>query len=376
MSNITKIISGTIIIVILILSGLTVEWAIDKDYTKVKRDNNVIAKFRWYVEAERSSFLLDSWYDRNIKCPKIIDLGGHISSTNKSCMYPDDYYESLSRSLINTKVYDNENNIIKRIPYYKYGTRGTYAGFLNEFFLFNENISSELNFPEKYNIEWLPKDKRNYKMILKIWDLKDIKVIDDCHITALNIEIDLKNECEKLDILEVDDDIIKFYFKSERELQCKTISIIDPSEKPSIIYGVKNITIKKYKEVEKIKQIPIYKEVIVEIECNNENETCSICKDEKLGKFCTFIIRKIIDYYDEETIMINESYFEQKKVIDYDNVIGINNKNIDYFCSYCNLHNNKLVEWSVPIGDRNKELFPGCDADELRIGVCKEEMLI
>ena len=105
---------------------------------------------------------------------------------------------------------------------------------------------------------------------------------------------------------------------------------------------------------------------------------------------------KVVDVYCEEVVEVKSVYFEKndttipgykhsydykcdEKIEYYDGKllgIDVGNKKIEHTNFYLDTKNNKLVEWSVPIGDRNMNLFGNCDADELRIGVCKEEMLI
>jgi len=142
------------IIVLVMIGTITISFQIDKDKTTIYRDGKVLAREKWIVSAERTYFNLDSWYDKNVKCPKVINLGGHKTATR--CYYPNDYYEDLSRSLIRTKIKGENvgNQFItkKETPYYKYGTRGSYAGWVIESMYFSEDIYSKEEFPQKYLI--------------------------------------------------------------------------------------------------------------------------------------------------------------------------------------------------------------------------------
>lgn len=232
--NLKLIVSGTSLIIILLLSGLTINWVVDKDKSSIYRNNELLADMRWSVEAERTWFSLSSWYDKNVKCPKIIKLGGYQTETR--CYYPDNYYEQLSRSLINTKVLYEEKesslDVTKLTPYYKYGSRGSYAGKINERFIFN-NTLNEKDFPAEYLSEWNPTDTRNYQLIWRVFNVKNLNLPDgnyhDCLYTFGNLKIDLKDECSKLDRAEIKENRIWFYFNPSRGQQKFNLDIFDPT---------------------------------------------------------------------------------------------------------------------------------------------------
>jgi len=224
------IITTSLILAIIIIAGVEINSIINKDYTTIKRDGSVLARYRWYIGAERTSFLLDSWYDSNIKCPKIEKIGGY--RTEKTCRYPSDYYESLSRSLLNTLIY-NESDTIKRItPYYKYGSAGSYAGVLTETSKYGV-AKDEEDFPTSYVTDWVPKDNRNYRLILRLWDLKEQPLPNgnytDCVYKSKNMKIDLKEECINLDYVNVYEDTITIFFKNFRGNQKLDVDVVDPS---------------------------------------------------------------------------------------------------------------------------------------------------
>ncbi len=246
MVDVKKLISG-IIIVLAIFSGVIIKWQFDKDYVALSRDDKVIAKEKWVVEAERTWFSLqkchyendtrickDDWYAINIKCPKVETLGGHRTAIR--CYYPNDYYEQLSRSLINTRIdfinLSNEFIVIKSSPQYKYGTRGAYAGYVTESFTFNDKAETEEEFPKEYIVNWDPKDTRNYRLIWRIENIKGYNeyVSDECRYIFDNVKINLKDECDKLDkvVIDTEKNRIWFYFKNQRGKQTFDVSLVDP----------------------------------------------------------------------------------------------------------------------------------------------------
>ena len=102
-------------------------------------------------------------------------------------------------------------------------------------------------------------------------------------------------------------------------------------------------------------QKPIYKEKIIEVKpvyfATNKtwSKTRSYIETEKIDEKTIYKKGEIIGVKIDDKIINHHNF----------NIVG-----------------NKFIEWSVPIGDRNMDLFGDCDSDELRIGVCKEEMLI
>ena len=225
-------VTGAIILTIII--GLfSFNYVVDKDYTTLTRDGSVMFKERWYVEAERTYFNMDSWYDINVKCPKILLQGGHTTATR--CYYPDNYYESMSRSLINTQINhintSTSTTIIKEVPYYAYGTRGSYAGKLREYSYFEQPIEHMEDIPLHYYTEWAPKDTRNYKLRWHITNVKDIDIPDGnytmCNYYFGDVKIDI-NDCDKMDRVEIEGNTIDVYFKAERGFQNISAKVYDP----------------------------------------------------------------------------------------------------------------------------------------------------
>lgn len=218
------------IIILLIISGITVTWIVNKDNSTIKRDGKVLARMRWHVEAERTWSQIKYSYQRD----SCIKKGGTVTASDR-CYYPADYYEILKRSLLNTVLYKDNITVLRNTPYYKYGTRGAYAGILTEESLF-ENVDDIEKFPESYITKWDPKDTRNYKLVFRVWDLKEQPLSDGnytlCQYGSRNIKIDLKDECQELDHAEVKGDRIWFYFKNLRGEQSKDIILVDPISSP------------------------------------------------------------------------------------------------------------------------------------------------
>jgi len=217
------------IVITLILASVVVTWSIEKDVTTLYKDGNAIAKERWHVEAQRTYINKNSWYRTNIMCPKILAMGGH--ETKARCYYPDNYYEQMSRSLINTKIWNESFNIFKKVPFYAYGSGGSYAGFLTEIFSF-EDVENIEEFPKDYNVNWIPKDTRNYKLVWRVWELKDLNLpvgeYYDCKYLFGDIKIDI-NDCKKLEKAVVKDkETIWFYFKAQRGYQKLDVLLVDP----------------------------------------------------------------------------------------------------------------------------------------------------
>ncbi len=234
MENNLRVIIGLVIIISMVFSGVVINWTFEKKFNTLYRNGEIIAREYFVVEAERTYFNLNSWYAKNVKCPKIEAAGGHRTATR--CYYPKDYYEQLSRSLINTKIsFVNDSDyltIFKNTPFYKYGTRGSYAGKLIEKFDFNKLSNNVEEFPEKYFITWTPKDTRNYRVIWRVENLKDVNMNEGdytaCRYTFGYTQIDLKDECKKLEKAEVKGNRIWFYFKPERGIQEFDLGLVDP----------------------------------------------------------------------------------------------------------------------------------------------------
>lgn len=243
-----KYIVGILVIITAIFSGIVLQWQFDKDWISLSRDGDVIAKEKWVVEAERTYINKNSAYRTNIICPRIINKGGYETATR--CYYAPDTYELLSRSLINTNIeLINQTDsylVRKSTPNYKYGTNGAYAGYLIEEMIFTETESME-EFPNKYIVGWNPTDTRNYKLVWRVENLKQINIPDgeyhNCKYTFGYIKIDLKDECSKLEkAVVIDQSKIYFYFTNVRGEQSFDLKLIDPTAYLSMEGFSRNIT--------------------------------------------------------------------------------------------------------------------------------------
>lgn len=222
------------IIVIGLFGTTVIQWQFEKDWTILSRDGDIIAKSKFSVEAERTYINLNTWYRRNVVCPRIIESGGYETKTR--CYYPKGTYQPLSRSLINTKItlenFTDKHLVIKSTPHYKYGTRGAYAGKVKEEMIFDETIISEEEFPKSYHINWKPTDLRSYKLI---WRLEKLThnypdgSYNNCVYTFGNVKVNLLDNCKDLNSVEIWDDKAYFYFKEARGLQDLNLQFVDPT---------------------------------------------------------------------------------------------------------------------------------------------------
>jgi len=219
------------ILVTAIFSGVMVEWTFDKDWTTLSRDGDIIAKSKWVIQSERTYINKNSAYRNNVMCPRIIDNGGYETATR--CYYAPDTYELLKRSLLKTKITEQDNKILKSVPFYAYGSRGSYAGFIKELTVFSDKATNIEEFPESFMVTWEPKDTRNYKLI---WRLEKLDTSDyrsghytDCSYNFGNVKIDLKDECEKLDYVNIENSKATVYFKPTRFNQILDIGFVDPA---------------------------------------------------------------------------------------------------------------------------------------------------
>jgi hypothetical protein len=245
----TKIatIGGSVIVTILVATFLF-QYSVEPEYTTLYRNGSIMFQERWYVHAERTYFNLDSWYDKNVKCPRVLEIGGRKTDTR--CYYPDNFYESTARSLQNTKISTepykpNESVVVKEVPHYAYGTRGSYAGILTELSYFYDVVPKMEDIPYSYRVTWEPRDTRNYKLQWHITEVKDIDVSNgnysECNYYFGDVKIDII-DCEKMDYVHIQDKTIDVYFKSQRGYQNITARVYDPVK---ITYQEKDVVLEK-----------------------------------------------------------------------------------------------------------------------------------
>lgn len=226
MEKINKIITLTSVFILCVFGATQIMWQFDKDWTTLERDGEVIADSKWVVEAERSYINKNTWYRTNVMCPRIIKAGGYETATR--CYYAPDTYELMSRSLLNTKITEENNVVTKAVPFYAYGSRGAYAGYVKETMVFSET-EDITEFPKSYVIGWTPKDTRNYKLVWRLekLDTSDYQV-NECSYTFGHVKIDLKDDCDKLDYVSIEKGKATFYFKPLRANQILDIDFVDP----------------------------------------------------------------------------------------------------------------------------------------------------
>jgi hypothetical protein len=217
------------------------------------------------VHAERTWSQINYNYQRDA----CLDKGGEVreyENVKDRCYYPDDYYESTARSLINTKITEEEHPvgfmILKKVPHFAYGTRGAYAGILRENSVFEESIDDEKNIPIDYWTDWTPRDTRNYKLQWRITNLKEINLEDGnytmCNYYFGDVLIDI-NDCDKLDRVEIDNsrNRMDVWFNAERGYQNLSVKVYDPI---MITYTEKDI-VKKSSIIDKGTSVCFVREI-------------------------------------------------------------------------------------------------------------------
>ena len=214
-----------VLLVILVSAGLVFEYKTDE--TVLKQDGNVLGRYKWVVNAERTWSAIKYNYQED----RCIDKGGDVrtyASGNKRCYYPDDYYENLKRSILGTDLWTNNLIVGKDTPYFKYGTRGAYAGVLSERSTFKDTTQVE-EFPSKYDVFWEPEDTRNYILEWRIYDIQNQPyangVYDKCSFRFGKLRVNLP-ECEKVVI---SGDSATFYLPKSRGNQVLSPEFVDPS---------------------------------------------------------------------------------------------------------------------------------------------------
>lgn len=253
---------GGILTVILIVAGASLNLIFEPEYTTFKRDGTIIAREWWTVSAERTFEVKDSG-----KCDKILAMQGS-KETSTRCYYPPNFYQNLARSLISTKIIPDEIDLTvkKSVPYYAYGTQGSYAGVLTELFAFNNLSTTVEEFPSEYYAEFSPKDTRNYQLVWRITNLKE-SPYSDGNYTACSYQfgyakIDLRDSCSALQYIEIKGSSFKAFFKPSKGYQKLNPIIYDPEkkeEKPIVKQATYVDCIAEHTE-EVYREEPIYSE--------------------------------------------------------------------------------------------------------------------
>lgn len=229
-------------IVLLLMFGTTVyKWQYDRDYSTLYENGTIIARHRWYVEMERTYTNVKYPYQRD-NCLEI--EGARLTDTR--CYYPDNYYVQLNRKLqgyifadVSHTEFNTHWGIYRNTPYFKYGTKGTIAGELEEEFIHLKNVSNIKDFPNDYKLSWNPRDGSKYKLVWKITHLKDITLdsgtYNDCVYSFGNILINFTNDCDMLDYVQInkEKEELLIYFQGTKGKQILYPTIVDPPLKIS-----------------------------------------------------------------------------------------------------------------------------------------------
>ena len=197
MANMTIAWLSSILIVTLVIASSVISWEYSKEFTTLKKDGVILARYTWVVEAERTWRQMNYAYQMNT-CIKVGGEVRYYDTIKPRCYYQDDYFEQLRRSLIKTEISEFNGTILKEVPNYRYGTRGVYAGVLYEQSMFIETKEPR-EFPKQYLVDWDPEDTRNYKLTWRVTNLKEQPLANGnyskCKYTAKNLFIDLKSDC-------------------------------------------------------------------------------------------------------------------------------------------------------------------------------------
>ena len=221
-------------------------------------------------------------------------------------------------------------------------------------------------------VEWLvpARGKDNWRPV-KEGDTWDRGIINKIKLLAYNIP---KNTIVKWSFILGDLDIDPFWFPndniSEREY--------------SYTYTNKTIEVTKYHMVNESYQVPIYVNETDEVCCNPLNNTCFTCSVANgtcVDNECKDWTHQVIDHYDIEWHMVNESYQEEEQVPDNisSQITGVTVCDDYYSSSYTGgmfFYNNTLSDMVIPPGDRNWLQYPTCRDYELVKGTCVETKFV
>ena len=238
-----KYVYGSLVIISIILGGAYVYFEITKDYTSLYKNNELLAKEKWIVN----------------------EISGRNSATT---------VKSINLS--------NGYKIIKRAPYYKGTSRFAY---LYEYFYFSKETDNIEKFPDNYQVKFEPKNKNTeYQIIWIIYDIKGVnftnEISNNCVYKYGNLKIDLKNECSKLEKAILNNNEIRFYFKSIKGNQEFNPLFIDPPVN-LITFNLDGINESKYYEYQSRINLSAYTESLTDICISidhpefGENYTCA-----------------------------------------------------------------------------------------------------
>lgn len=228
---------GTYIILVLLIGGGIFAWSYDRDYSKLYSENKLIAKESFDVYMNRDWSTIKYSYQRD----SCLEVGGNIKEYENSkprCYYPQNYYIKLNRNLKKTGVSQTEQSdfylVNRDTAYFQYGTSGDLAGNLNQEYKHLKDVNDVKQFPVQYLTTFTPEDKKKYKLVWNVENLKEINVPNgkytSCEYKFGKILINLGKECDKLEYAEVinEDDGIYFHFKEAIGKQELELKLVDP----------------------------------------------------------------------------------------------------------------------------------------------------
>ena len=376
-------VKGIVFLIVLMLGGSLYSWGYDRDYNTFYNDGTIEARSNWEVHMERTYFKIKYNYQRD----NCLRDGGRLTATR--CYYPDDFYVKLTRKLSSIDLkelkFDKYSTFSRDTSYNKYGTSGVSAGTLIENMVHDYEVTDIEEFPQKYIVEYNPKDTAKYKLALKVDLLKDMNLEVGTYTETDYVfgRIKIGVPVEYFDYMEViDDDTIKFWFLPKSGLQALDIELVDPLPIKDISEIIVKPILWEYIYENKSIQTPIYTDKIITVKpvcsevLNIENITYTlnttnpdnITNITHITYLPSTVCTEAYNYTEKELTSYTTEYYPAEK-------LGIRVKDIDYL-GYVNIKDDTLSKWSVPIGDRNFVEFGRCRPYEIAKGVCTEESII
>jgi len=341
--DIKKLAESIFLITLVLVGGGIYSWKYDRDFNTFYNNGTIEARSNWEVHMNRVYFNIKYSYQRD----NCLRDGGRLTATR--CYYPDNFYLKLSRKLamidLNEIKFNNYSIFSRSTSYNKYGTSGTTAGTLTEKMIHDYNVTDIENFPQKYIVEYKPKDTTKYKLALKVDLLKDMNLpignYTDSEYIFGNIKITVPEEY--FDYTEVIDyNTIKIWFLPQAGDQVFDIELVDPLPTDKIIVKpvVWNYIYKTYNRTVIDKQTEICTPV-VDAKNVSHTEDCTIKTTYKIEEYQVKV---------DNTVLFEDKEYTNSNVNEKEGYI--------YICN-------------VPVGDRNWPEFPMREY-EIEKGVCRK----
>jgi len=207
-------------------------WKYDKDKFVLYSGRYIAAEEDWLVYYKRNWLSLDKVNNLSI-CSRI---------TPTRC-YVDNYYERLARKPSLIKLYytntTNSITIIKETPYYAYSYPSGSGGILIQKATITEK-STIYNFPENYEIQWIPSSQRQDNIHKLVWRIQHLEFIEnspkgyfndtDSVNFGKNVKIVWKDAMDQFDFGYAFENESKMmiYFKPQIGNQTLNVRIFDP----------------------------------------------------------------------------------------------------------------------------------------------------